>query len=398
MVKVAPPLIFTAALLFAAISPALADSVTLTSGEEIQGTILRETDSGIVMELHISSGVTDQRTFAKSEIRSVIKTPPDELAYQKLSAYKVGPNSYTLAGYESILGSLKYFCQQFPQSPFAQRVQQTIDALKAEKARVATGEMKWNNRWYSKQEATQQKYQIQAGKLLAVMKEQAARADIIGALNTFDHLEQKYPGSSAYPDAVELALVLMPRLQAEMDRAVTLTKFQEQQFTSGIDLVSEPEKSEMIAAHKRQIDTAEAAIASAEHANVKWKPLYPITEKSPAAIKATLATELPRLRALSLPAMRNSIAAADAAFQEVAAKNFAGAEAKMKEAQTLWAPNEALLRLAPALVSLKAELAATPTPTPSPTPIPASPAPATAKPKSAKASPASRGDRQRFAI
>ena len=363
MFKASLPLVCTVAMLAASSLPALADSVTLKSGEVLEGQIVRESDTEVVIDAKVGSGITDQRVLNKSEVSSVQKTSPDEIAFQKVKDLNVGANSLLPANYRSAIAALGAFVKQFPISRHRLEVTNAIDALTAEKARVEAKELKWNNRWYSAQEVEQQKYQLRAQAILISMREQEARFATIAALNTFDRLEREFPGSEAYIDAVELASGLVNRLNAEIDRAVDSAKLQESQFKKGINLVPEPNKSEMINARAAQIAAAEEAVAKS---TAKWKPLLPITDKSPQALKTTITSESQRLSQIPVAAMRNSVAAVEAANAALVAKNATEADTQAKLAQSLWPKYEALTRLLPAVEALKK--APTPTPTPSPAP------------------------------
>ncbi|MEI6350579.1 MAG: PTPDL family protein [Verrucomicrobiota bacterium] len=363
-----PLIVVCTAALFGISAFTLADSVTLKSGEVVEGRIMRESDTEIVIEAKVGSGITDEQTLKKSEVNAVSKTGPDEIAFQKVKDYGVGPNSFPPANYKAEIAALEAFKNQFPISKHRVEVINAIAALTAEKARVEAKDIKWNNHWYSPAEFEKQKYQLRAQLLLAAMREQGARYDTVGALNTFDKLEHDFPGSQAYIDGVELASSLVQRLDGEIDHAVESANLQTSQFNSGIVLVQEPKKTQIIEARQNQIAAAEAAVAKS---TAKWKPLLAITDKSPQALKSTLKSEQTRLAALPLEAMRNSVAAADASNAALIAKNVTEAETQARLAQTLWANNEAVTRLLPAIEALKKAATPTPSPSPSPTPKPA---------------------------
>jgi len=357
MPKIVPPFFCAGALLALSVLTSSGDMVTLNSGEQIDGTIITETDTRIVIAVKVSASISDQRTVARTDIKTVVKTLPDEIAYQSLKVLKVGPNSFAPAEYDKCIQALTGFQAKFPTSARVKDAQADIDALKQDKKRVEVGELKWNNRWYLAQEAAQQKYQIDAQRLMVVMRDQTGRGDIVGALNTFDKLERSFPASSTYPEAVESAIALVQALDRDVDRQVNLAKVQKAKFDSGIVLETEPTKSAMIAAQKRQIAAAEAAFAVADKAGIKWKPLLPVVAKSPDDLKKTAASELKRLQALPVANMKNSVVLAAAAFEAVSAKNKAVAEAKYNEAATLWPANEMLTRIKPSVAASEAAVA-----------------------------------------
>ena len=363
--KSAPsPLLISVGFFLTASLLALADTVTLKSGEALEGKILSETDQQIVMDVTVASGITDQKTLAKSDVRSVSKTSPDEIAYQAIKGYRVESRSLPADSYMTRVRALEAFLQKYPQSSRAKDVQATLSVFKEEQEKVRAKCIKWNNCWYTPEEFEKNKYQLRAQMQLATMREQASRRDFVGALNTFDQIEKAFPGSMAYPDAIELAKGILPLAASDMERLGVAAKNQETQFNTGIVLVPEPQKSQMIAARQAQIAAVEAAVAAAERAGVKWKPFAPIASKSTEALKTTLATEGPRLEALPLAAMRASIASVKDAEAARKDRNPAGADAKSTDAQTLWSQNNQLVALSAEIEAFKKKPAPTPTPAP----------------------------------
>ena len=370
MKVISPLLLVCAGLYLATTHLTHADTLTLKSGETLEGKVLSETAQEIVMDVMVAPGITDQKTLAKSDVQSMAKTPTDEIAYQAIKGCQIESRSLPASSYVAIVKSLETFLKTYPQSGRAAEVQATLKAFKEEQERVKAKNTKWDNIWYTPEEFEKNKNQLHAQMHLATMQEQVARRDFIGALNTFDQIEKTHSGSSVFPEAVEQAQKTARLLTPEMERAVALAKSQENQFNTGIVLVPEPQKSQMIGARQAQIAAAEAAMAAAERSGVKWKPFAPISSKSAEALKTTLAAEAPRLEALPLVKMRTSIASLKSAEAALKEENAAGAELKLKEAETLWPANDQIVALRTQVEALKIKPTPTPTPAPTPTPTP----------------------------
>ena len=359
-----------AGVLLATTALCLADTVTLKSGEVLNGKILSETNQEIVMDVTVAAGITDQKTIDKTDVRAAEKTPLDEIAFQEIKGCQIDNHSLPASSYVAIIKSLESFLKKYPQSSRVDEVQSTLAAFKHEQGQVKAGGMKWDNRWYTKEEAEKNKYRLAAQMQFAAMRDQASRRDCIGALNTFDLIEKWYPGSIVYPDAVELAQSMIRTVGADMERIRVNAKAQEAQFNNGIVLVTEPQKSQMIAARQAQVTTAEAALAAAERAGVKWKPLLAMASKSFESLKTTIGTEAPRLEALPLADIRKSIASIKDAEAALSDNNAAGAEVKVKEAQKLWSVNGEVAALTAEIEAFKKKPTPTPIPKPTPTPTP----------------------------
>lgn len=382
----------------AGLGGARADSVTLTSGEKLEGTIKSDTDAGVTMEVRVTAGITDERTIPRAEIAKVEKAAPDELAYAEIKGIRTDPQtSFPAETYEHYIFALKGFQTKYPASPHFADVQHTLDDLQREKERVAAGEVKFLGRWLSKEEAEKRGVQIQAAAQFAAMKEQAARNDVMGALLTFDALEKTRSNTRAYPDAVDLARQLLPRLQAMLAAGVKAFNFQQTEFQKELALQAEPQKSDLLNAYKREQAQFDAALATAAKNGSKWPPFLPRSAKSLTAVGQTAATEITRLSTIPTQKMRESIARVDQARAALDSRDLARAEPLLKEAATLWPQNEAAeywgAQLKAQQQAAAAAAAVTPSPSPSPisTPSPA-PAPGSASAEQPATMPAASAD------
>src|SRR5581483_5043345 len=97
-------------LFVASFYEAAADTVTLKTGDKLNGKITSETDSQVTMRVQVSATISDERTINKDEIASIEKEQPDELAFQDLRNLKPDPQmSYSADTYDRILSMLRNF-------------------------------------------------------------------------------------------------------------------------------------------------------------------------------------------------------------------------------------------------------------------------------------------------
>jgi hypothetical protein len=381
--------LFASALL----TGARADTVVLKNGEKIEGKVLSETDNDVTIEFQVTASIKDERTVPKAEIAEVKKDAPDEAIFAALQAFKLGPNSQSAAGYEGAMRNLQAFLNQYPKSKHAGEVAQQLAAFAEEKRRVDAGELKMGDRWLGKDEVAKERYQISGQILYGQMQDLAKRNDLVGALNVFDQLEKSFPGARAFPDAVEYAKQLATAVKNQADRALPLCKQRKAENADGVKLASEPARSELIAAQKRDEQQNNDAVDNAVKQKVKWVPFLPRGEKSLTTLSTTAATEQSRLAALPVAKMRESLAVSDTAAKAMDDGENAAAEKAAREATQLWQNNEIAKRIAKeaadktAAAAAAAAVAAAATPVPVATPVPATPTP-TPTPKPVTPAPA----------
>ncbi len=322
-----------------------ADTVTLKTGEVIEGKVTSESDTQLTLELKLSGGITDSRTVSKADVLSIAKVQPDELAWAPLKALKPGTTSLPAAFYETATQSLRGFLAQFATSPFAADAQKALAALEEEKTRVDAGEIKIDDRWLTKEEAQRERYQIAASVNFQLMKDQTSRGDLSGALNTFDGIEKQYPGSRIYPEAVDLARRALAAFQPDLVSRIQAIRAAAAERDKAVQNSSAAQKAELKAALDKEHAAEAALFADAQRRNSKWPPFIARSEKSLMATATKVPEEVRRLAAIDVAKIRQSLKAGDESKLALAGDNFFSALGSAKEALSLWPENEFAKRL-----------------------------------------------------
>jgi hypothetical protein len=328
---------------FAALAAsAIADTVTLTSGERVEGKVTGETATELTLDVQVAAGIIDQRVIKKSDIAKVDKIAPDETAYRAIMNVQPGQNSLTAAQYTAVLSALNDFSAKYPDSVHVSDVKKTIAAFEAEKKRVDNGEIKFDGGWLTKAEAAKQRVQIGGAQAFAAMKSQHAAGDFVGAMNSFTVIEKTYPGSKVMPDAIELARQILASRATFIERAIEAQKISRAEREKGIATASD--RVELQAAFQREQAQADAAVAAAEKAG-QWPPFIPMSERSLKALAAKIPGESSRIAKLPVAQMRESLQLATTAQTQFGAKEFDAATSTLKDATRLWPANELATRV-----------------------------------------------------
>lgn len=373
---------FVLVCLAALSASALADTVVLTSGEKVDGKVIAETDTEITIAAKVSASITDDRVIKKSEIVSIVKDAPDEVAWQPLKNLKLAKNSLPLASYDAAINPLKAFVTDFPKSKFAEDAQKTLDAFDAEKKRIEAGEVKLDDKWLSKEEAQKERLQINGLIAFHYMKDQSTR-DMVGALNTLDAIEKNFAGTRSYPDAVEYAVKMLPTLKAEVDRRIKALADKKAERTASLAQLTGSPKTALENEIKAEQTAADAAVSAAEKKGQKWLPINPPTERGLQSLASRIPSETQRLAALPVANMRASIQQAEKAKGLIENQDLDGATGVLAKAVGDWPANELAARLQKEIEGARKLAAAKPAPEPATeaaAPTPSKVAPASAAP------------------
>jgi hypothetical protein len=341
-----------------------ADTVTLKDGKKIEGTVTKETDTQVTIETK-SGGIIDEQTFKKEEVQSVSKTTADEAAYASLRSIKLGANSMpTPTQYDNYLTALKSFVSQHPQSKYKPEIEKLITDFEEEQKRVSGGEVKLDGKWMSKTEVQRERYQINGAVAANYMKEQSARGDAVGAMNTFEIIEKQYPGSRGYIDAVETAKRIVPSLKQQADARLARLPAEIAEREKSVAGAAGLNKIQLQGELDREKQANEAALELAKRQGLKWPPFIPRSEDSMKQISTLAGDASSRVASIDVAKARQSIQLANDARAALDKKDLTVAEEKVRAAREAWGANELATRLeteiteARSIAAAKAEAAA----------------------------------------
>lgn len=323
---------------------ALADSVFLKGGERVDGKILSETDSEVTIEYKASASIKDERVIKKADIEKIEKESPDIEAWAAIKEYKIAEDSLDAATYLHYITGLKNFVTLYPQSANAANAKAALDVLEAEKKRVDGGEFKYEGKWRSKAEVQNERVQIYGSSYLRQMKRLAAAGRMQDVMIVFESLEKSANGSTAYPDAVDLARRAALTLKQGADAGLAQLRAKADEEKRTLEKLTEPQRSQTAKDLKYFRDQAEANVATIERSGAKWMPLRPATEKSLMNLSSKAGNEVVRLGGLPVENMRLSIKEMEKGKAALAAKDLVAADAAFVKAGQLWSANEQVQR------------------------------------------------------
>jgi hypothetical protein len=322
----------------------LGDTVVLKDGTKIEGKITSETETQITIETR-AGGVIDEQTVKKEDVQSVSKATADEAAYASLRGIKLGASSLPSASqYDSNLSVLKSFVSKYPDSKHKAEVAKLAEEMEAEQKRVMQGEVKLDGKWISAAEVQRERYQINAMIAVSYMKDQAARSDGIGAMNTFELLRKQYPGSRGYIEGVDIAKRLVAGLKQQADARLARLPAENAERQKAIAAAG-TDRVQLQNEFNQEKQANEAAVARAKAQSVKWPPFLPRSEELLKQISTLAGEEASQLSSVDVAKARQSLQLANEARAALDAKNLAGAEEKTRAAQEAWGENEIVARL-----------------------------------------------------
>lgn len=330
-----------------------ADSIELRDGTEVEGRILSVTPDRVLMDVAAGANMREEKSFPRTEVARIRKAGPDDIAFEEVAAVTVPPTADNPAVYDMLLEEkVRPFMKNFAYSRHMPEARRLAATLEAERARVASGEVKIDGQWIASDASPAERAELGGRIQLAKMKE---AVDPVTALAAFEVLEKNHGASSSYPSAVKVALASFGPLRANLLRARADLDRSTREREQGLQLASADRRLQMEQGIAQEKAAIQAQVERAKQAGSRWLPLLP----DPAILddlSRSADSEQARLAKLDTATMEAGVAAARQARTLLEAGDLAGAKAELAQAQKFWGQYVLLASLAESLQ--KAEIRA----------------------------------------
>ena len=272
------------------------DTVTLKSGTKLEGIITLEAADFIKIELSRSGSIKETKLVKRADISSITKTKPDALALAKLKDDLPTASLMTSSSYQTLIKTgPEAFLTAYPDSLHKDEVQKILAELQAEKAKVDRGAIKLESEWISAEKRQNFKSLVKSQIRVYTMKQKAARSNYTSALRDLEVIESQFVGTPAYPEAIKIALSILPNYGNQLTRQLKDVEFLNKKREADINLLPPESKARTEAAYKREQDTFVALAEQEKKTGIKWRSVNRRNKESIAPMIDTIRQELSRL-------------------------------------------------------------------------------------------------------
>ena len=328
-------------LLLLSIASLAADTIKLKDGTVLEGKIIKEAPDAIQFEYNISKSIKDIKTIKRSDIKVIDKEEADEIALEEIK--KILPTSSLLTAddYDKILaGKPAAFMADFKSSKLKSSVQDVIDQLLEEKAKVEANSIKIDGKWITAEEAQTDLYNHNAQILTTRMKASIGERKYWLALTQFEKLEKEFEFSTAYTESINAILEVLPKYEARLTqykRNHPLRMAQREKDLKSMEAADRAQtKTAFQAKQKRFADGWKEAKERKE----RWIPVSEWNLPSISENLDLIIKETERLGKLDPAKTRTAAKMLAEAFQDLAENKLSSAQSKLDNAKTNGAGGE----------------------------------------------------------
>ena len=316
-----------------------ADEVKLKNGEAITGTIVYESDDLVKIEVAVSASIKETKLLSRADIAEINKEAPDNVAFAKLEKMLPTASLLPASAYKSMITTgPDSFLSAFPDSAHAPKVKEIKATLEEELDKVERGYIKLEAEWVSPQQKEEFEALTASKVRLLYMKRAAAGGNfnsLIGAMREFERLEERYYGSPAFAESIELALQVIPNLGGQLQKVSRDVEYRNAEFARNRETLDEVGKAQIDAARAREQAQIDAAIEADAKNGIKWITLNGRSKEAVDSYINLAVTELERIKQLDAALLKTQAEQLVEVDKMIAEGQLAAAKAKLTEAAAL---------------------------------------------------------------
>jgi len=266
-----------------------ADTLTLNSGEVLEGQILSETETQIVIEASLYHGtIFAKREVDKPDIRSIVRESVEQKQEKAVSAsltkFALNPNQeLTKDQYAAGIGALEKLQAKYTNSASAAEISKRLEDWRAEASNVSSGKVKFAGAWMTPEEKKTQteRAQKQAEAQGAQTALQSLKSQLVDLQGQRAQVAATVAATQAKLAAAQAKLPTLPDATGSASGAAAssgvgrhdlagrltegITTPRQDEGTTGQSPVPNPEKAQLkgdIALYQQQISQGQGTLAS----------------------------------------------------------------------------------------------------------------------------------------
>lgn len=333
-------------LLFLPLACFASEWIELQDGTRVDGRILSVTSQTVLMDVQTSAAIREEKSFPRAAVAKIRRASQDDIAFGEVAAITVPATADNPAVYDALLEQkVRPFMKNFAYSKHMPEARRLAATLEAERARVASGEVKVDGEWMAADASPAERTELGGRVQLSKMKK---AADPAAAMMAFEVLEKDFSASSSYPESVQLARGKLGELRTSLLRARADLDRRTREQKQGLELASEDRRLQMERGIAQEKAAVEAQIDRARQSGAKWLPILPDAKVLDDLSKLAEAEDA-RLSKINIEPMMAGIAAARQARKRLESGELEAAKTSLTEAQKLWPQYVLLASLAETL-------------------------------------------------
>lgn len=249
---------------------AVADTLTLTNGEKIEGRVVREDADNYVVEVVVSDTIKDEKVFPKSEVRLVEKEPADEKAFARISGLIPTPELLAVENYEARLEKIDEFLKEFPESGKTSKAKQMLEVLNEELEVVRAGGIKMGEEMISAEDYDANAFEYDAIIATKEINDAISRRDFLGALRLFSVYDKTFANAEGREELADRIKQVLAAFSATLEASLESLDSRIEKRQAGLSRMSPENRAQTERALEEEMARISERFEREKSARVDW--------------------------------------------------------------------------------------------------------------------------------
>ncbi|MGI8604579.1 MAG: PTPDL family protein [Verrucomicrobiales bacterium] len=310
---------------------ASADTIKLKTGKALEGEIMSE-NSGTVTIKYRLGGITDVKTVPRSEIASLEKKSPEDVAATEVKSLLPSDDFLLPGDYRRLIqNGPDKFLAKYPASKYRGEIEKVKTALQDEMMKTKQGMRKVDGKWLGGRELQANEYNINSLKHLRAMEKLVKADRYKDALLAFRELEATGKMSVHYAKAIELAEKVLDKYSAQLAQMAKDVPQKLKEKEEELRTLTPDQKKEAEAFRAKQKKEFAAMIIDEKKQKLPFTTVGMTELASIQEAEKQAAAEKARLAALKKDAIANSAAEYEKVLKLIGAQKLEEASVRLDQ-------------------------------------------------------------------
>lgn len=309
------------------------DIIKLKSGEKLDGVILSESPTEVVIEIQLGKGgIKDQKKVPRKDISEVIKATPDQIEAAALAKLVPTEDGMSDASYQKVLTEkLEPFLKKYPASAYKKDVEALIKTYKEEMEKAKGGSIKVEGAWVTAAEREWNQYNFEARLRRVEMDKLLKAGKLEEAYAILADLEANKSASVETVKAITSFKAAIPEFERTIDRLILEQPINAKAQQESIKTLSPDDKKRFDEAIKAEQEAFKLRLEEARKAKFGLLPYDKNDLKSLADAKTALAKESARLNKIDIEVMKTAANTFQTGLKNFAEKAYLSAQRNFED-------------------------------------------------------------------
>ncbi|MGJ8644742.1 MAG: PTPDL family protein [Luteolibacter sp.] len=247
-----------------------ADTITLKSGESMEGSILREDAENYYIQVNVTESIKEEKVVAKADVKSVEKVSEEEKAFAKISELTPAPDLLEEEGYTARIERIEAFLEAYPSGSKKKSAEDMIAELKGELEVIAAGGAKMEGLMISPEEYEANAYALDEQIAAQRISDAIGRRDFLSSLRRFEDYETCFSQAAGRPIVVNQINQVLAAFGASLRESLATFDQRMERRETGLERMSQEDRTQTKKALDERYAQLNAKFEEEKAAKEKW--------------------------------------------------------------------------------------------------------------------------------